>query len=212
MCWIPDLQCAWQVLVQCRGPRCHHLLRTMPPSRSARYAQGHDEGMQRAMRSLLGGLPVDNHQQGVAAKIALLPMRVGGLGLRSASRMAVASYWASWADALPMLHGRMPAVAERVTTILARENLVVGCLREVQSAARALDRHGFVGRPDWSELRLGVRPRHTLSGDRGTDSIVRRGPGSSSLSLRRRIRRSLLWVPYSSRIPDPALFVPHADP
>ena len=80
MCWIPDLQCAWQVLVQCAGPRCHHLLRTLPPSRSAQYAQGHDEGMQRAMRSLLGGLPGDDHQQGVAAKIASLPMRMGGLG------------------------------------------------------------------------------------------------------------------------------------
>ena len=73
-------------------------------------------------------------------------------------RKVVASYWASWADALPMLHGRMPAVAERVTTILAREGLVEGCLSEVQSAARTLDRHGFVGRPDWSELHLGVRP------------------------------------------------------
>ena len=31
MGWIPDLQCAWQVLVQCAGPRCHHLFRTMPP-------------------------------------------------------------------------------------------------------------------------------------------------------------------------------------
>ena len=43
--WIPDLQCAWQVLVQCAGPGCHHFLRTMPPSRSAEYAAGHDVGM-----------------------------------------------------------------------------------------------------------------------------------------------------------------------
>ena len=28
---IPDLQRAWQVLLQCSGPRCHHTLRTMPP-------------------------------------------------------------------------------------------------------------------------------------------------------------------------------------
>ena len=41
--WIPDLQCAWQVLVQCAGPRC--LLRTLPPSHAVAYAQGHDEGM-----------------------------------------------------------------------------------------------------------------------------------------------------------------------
>ena len=55
--WIPDLQCAWQVLVQCAGPRCHHLLRTMPPSRSSTYAQAHDAGMQQAMQSFLGELP-----------------------------------------------------------------------------------------------------------------------------------------------------------
>ena len=28
---VPDLQCAWQLLLQCAGPRCHHLLRTVPP-------------------------------------------------------------------------------------------------------------------------------------------------------------------------------------
>ena len=36
--FIPDLQSAWQVLVQCAGPRSHHLLRTMPPSRSSTHA------------------------------------------------------------------------------------------------------------------------------------------------------------------------------
>ena len=43
-----------------------------------------------------------------------------------------------------MLHGRMPAVAERVTTTLAREDLVVGCLSEVQ-AARTLDMVSLTG-------------------------------------------------------------------
>ena len=43
--WVPDLQCAWQLLVQCAGPRCHHLLRTMLPSQVVGYAAGHDEGM-----------------------------------------------------------------------------------------------------------------------------------------------------------------------
>ena len=56
----------------------------------------------------------------------------------------------------------MPAVAERVTTILAREDLVVGCLSEVQSAACTLDRHGFVGKPDWSELRCPTAPEFQI--------------------------------------------------
>ena len=44
---VPDLQCAWQILLQCAGPRCHHLLRTLLPSVSPSYANraqcGHAE-------------------------------------------------------------------------------------------------------------------------------------------------------------------------
>ena len=36
--WVPDLQCAWQILLQCARPQCHHLLRTLPPSQSLEYA------------------------------------------------------------------------------------------------------------------------------------------------------------------------------
>ena len=42
---VHDLQCAWQLLLQCAGPRCHHFLRTVPPSQSRTYAEGHDQGM-----------------------------------------------------------------------------------------------------------------------------------------------------------------------
>ena len=47
--WVPDVQCAWQVLVQCAGPRCHHFLRTLPPSQTGEHADGHDLGMMQAM-------------------------------------------------------------------------------------------------------------------------------------------------------------------
>ena len=43
---LPDLQCAWQILLQCAGPRCHHMFRTLPPTQSEEYAQEHDAGMQ----------------------------------------------------------------------------------------------------------------------------------------------------------------------
>ena len=43
---VPDLQAAWQILLQCAGPRCH-MLRTLPPSQSEEYAQAHDAGMLR---------------------------------------------------------------------------------------------------------------------------------------------------------------------
>ena len=29
---VPDLQAEWQILLQCAGPRCHHIVRTLPPS------------------------------------------------------------------------------------------------------------------------------------------------------------------------------------
>ena len=116
--WIPDLQCAWQVLVQCAGPRCHHFLRTMPPSSSAQYAEGHDVGMQQAMELLMEGMPGDARQQEVATQIASLPMRMGGLGIRSASRMAPAAFWASWADALPTLQERLPSISDQIADVL----------------------------------------------------------------------------------------------
>ena len=63
---VPDVQCGWQILVQCAGPRCHHLLRTVPPSQSRQHAVGHDAGMMRAMESVLGGIPGDGQQQETA--------------------------------------------------------------------------------------------------------------------------------------------------
>ena len=50
---IPDLQAAWQILLQCAGPRCHHMLRILPPSQSEEHAQAHDAGMFRVMNTLL---------------------------------------------------------------------------------------------------------------------------------------------------------------
>ena len=55
--WVPDLQCAWQILLQCAGPRCHHFLRTVPPHQSAKYADNHDKGMMEAMQTVLGSIP-----------------------------------------------------------------------------------------------------------------------------------------------------------
>ena len=71
--------------------------------------------------------------------------------------MAPAAYWASWADALQMVDQRLPEVANRVVNRLADEE-PAGCLGELRGAASQLDRHGFVGRPDWHTLRSGARP------------------------------------------------------
>ena len=54
---VPDLQSAWQILVQCAGPRCNHLLRTVPPDLVASYADAHDEAMWACATKLLGEPP-----------------------------------------------------------------------------------------------------------------------------------------------------------
>ena len=88
----PDLQCSWQVLLQCAGPRCNHFdSATM---------------IQECSKQWKGG-SLDVTQVAMARHITTLPMRMGGLGLRSAVRTAAGVCWASWADALHMLH-RLP--------------------------------------------------------------------------------------------------------
>ena len=52
---VPDLQCAWQLLVQCAGPLCHHFMRNVPPEHSVAYAQGADRKSPPEARSRTAG-------------------------------------------------------------------------------------------------------------------------------------------------------------
>ena len=95
---------------------------------------------------------------------------------------------------------RLPTVARQILTSL-NTDAPGGCLEEVQEAARTLDRHGFVDRPSWGQLRLRARAPHQLipnmasvflfrsplSGDRDFCHVMCCGPGSSSVSLGRRL-------------------------
>ena len=158
---ILDLQCSWQVFLQCAGPRCHHLLRTVPPRQCAGYAHGHDSGMHRTMEALLGRIPGSPMQVEMARNITTLPMRMGGLGLRSAVRTAPGAFWASWADALPMLQQRLPRLTGQIMHHFSHPD-VLGCLGELQESVSRLDRDGFIARPCWEMLRRGARPRPLL--------------------------------------------------
>ena len=162
--WVSDLQCAWQILWQCAGLRCHHFLRTLTPSKSMEYARQHDVGNVTTVEALLSGLTEDTDQNDTAWHIASLPMRLGGLGLRSAKRISPGAYWASWADALHMIQQRLPPVAEHVVGSLS-EHAAEDCLRELQEAASELDRDGFVNRLSWSALQGGQHPPFGNSGE-----------------------------------------------
>ena len=86
---VPDLQCAWQILVA--NPRANHTIRTLPPRLSLEHAHGHDKGMWDTAKGLLQQLPGSDEELREAEMelreaemVARLPMRMGGLGLRSA--------------------------------------------------------------------------------------------------------------------------------
>ena len=145
--WVPE-----DVIISCA-----------PCLQSAQYADRHDRGMMMAMEKVLGSVPGSEAQKEEARHLATLPMRLGGLGLRSAFRTA--AYWASWADALPMLSARLPGLTNRAEDVLTVHPM--GCLREAAEAASILDRSGFVGRPGWQDLRAGRRPPQPTGAEPG---------------------------------------------
>ena len=164
---LPVLQCGWQILLLSASPRANRTLRTVPPSISSEYGQ-HDEGIWDPARALLGEIPGTVEAIQDAQRVASLPLRMGGLGLRSAERCAHAAYWASWADALHMIAQRNPAVAEVAVESLSNENNPgEESLAELRMATEQLDREGFWWRPSWSELLEGRRPEEPTSGEPG---------------------------------------------
>ena len=42
---VPDLECAWHILLQSANRRGNHTIRILPPARVEGYAQVHDEGI-----------------------------------------------------------------------------------------------------------------------------------------------------------------------
>ena len=67
--------------------------------------------------------------------------------------------WALWADALPMIQERNPAIAEIVENAMVHNVFPPEwSLSELVQATSQLDQEGFAERPSWSELRRGKRP------------------------------------------------------
>ena len=145
---VPDLQCGWQILLLSANPRANHMLRTLPPSFSSEYGRRHDKGIRNTARTLLGEIlgTVDAVED--ARTVASLPMRMGGLGLRSAERCAHAAYWSSWADVSHMIAQRNPAVAETVVQSMSDDiNPGEVSFVELKMATDRLDRQCCWRRP-----------------------------------------------------------------
>ena len=153
---LPDLQCAWLLLLFCASPRANHALRTLPPSESASYARAHDQAVWETLQECLGGVPPAEAQQ--AWPLASLPAVHGGLGLQSAERTAPAAYWAAWMDALPVIRSRLPGAADRCLAALEQgAEGTIPCLREA-ATAKNLQREGWEACPGWHAAYEGARP------------------------------------------------------
>jgi len=95
------------LLSYCAAPRANYVLRTMPPSNIREYAKNRDQLLLECLAHVLR-VPIDTLLLPGIKETVHLAARHGGLGLQSASFLAPAAYWASWADVLPTLRKRMP--------------------------------------------------------------------------------------------------------
>ena len=171
---LPDPQCAWQLFAKCAVPRGDYWRRTLPPSLSAGYAEARDNALWETAVKIMGGADLHDDVVNMGRRIAELPARLGGLGIRSSSRTRIASYWASWADAMEMIRQRNPRIAKQILDTLEADTANCdGCLHELKLAAAHLAQAGFDSMPSWLELSEGQRPPRTPPGQ-GADE---RAPG-----------------------------------
>ena len=101
----------------------------------------------------------------------------------------MAAYWASWADALPMIQERHPTVADQIVYHL--EGVPDSpCLSSAWRAAASL--HGVRGWevPQWSALARGLRPE-VVEPDAYQPGCTRQGQHEVSSRLEEEFRESL---------------------
>ena len=148
---VTDLQVAWLLLVFCAASRANFYLRVVHPRLVHTFAERHDAAVWRCLQGLLGiagdGLTLD---------LAQLPFHWGGLGLRSAVRSSCAAHWASWADSLPMIQKRHPAVARLIIAQLTNQSDGFHLSGATFSRERLLDVSFAV--PTWVQIADGLRP------------------------------------------------------
>ena len=89
--------------------------------------------------------------------IAYLPLNQGGLGLASATILAPSAYWASWADAIPVLQQQAPEAFAQILQQLQADHTRSHALEAAQRAATAIQNYGWQP-PDWQHIADEVAP------------------------------------------------------
>ena len=74
------------------------------------------------------------------------------------SLLSPAAYWAAWADILPIIAERVPALADRVLPELERRDSAIACAAQAAAAEEAVAGPDFPQQPSWRELADGARP------------------------------------------------------
>ena len=179
------------VVKLCANARANYYLRALPPSLSREFAESHDASLLQALLRLLDHPDGSNEDMQWATAVAHLPLRGGGLGLRSAVRVAPAAYWASWADCLAMIRARHPTLAGLFVHALEGET-GGPCLRELQAARSQVVAEGFAACPGWRDLALGARPQQVQEDEPGEPGEWPRGWQRSAASAREQFAREAL--------------------
>ena len=122
-----------------------------PSALSHSFATHHDAQIWRCFSTLVGlGTDAVCHSAKITAS---LPLAVGVLGLRSATKLRFALHWASWADTIKMVSERHPQVAERIIQAI-RDRDDAPSIQAILSSQANLEEAGFVS-PVWSDLASG---------------------------------------------------------
>ena len=100
-------QVSWLLLFFCGAPRSNYILRTVPPSLCARYAESRDGLIRQCLGSILHIDPEHLARTQCCSQLHM-PAKYGGLGLQSSIHVSPCAYWASWCDAVPVLSSRIP--------------------------------------------------------------------------------------------------------
>ena len=145
-----DPQLQYLLLRCCANARVSHLLRGVPPPLVAQAAAEHDRAVWAGLQTVLPGPPLSDR----ARRVARLHIRLGGLGLPSAERLAPAAYLGSWAlvtapllATCPLLHamgpeaGRLPAIR---AVRLAYEQHVAPAMARLERLRTEAEREGAV--------------------------------------------------------------------
>ena len=111
---LDDPQCSFLLLRYCYVTRVNHLARTVPPSLFSSTAGIHDMLTHQTFCAITGLDSVsDSHWQQ-----AILPVKYGGLGLRSAAEISNAAYIAGWAQSTSVLPARFPYCQTYIDSIV----------------------------------------------------------------------------------------------